>query len=111
MVKNRSATAKVEDVLQPSRNGPRKRVLVRGTLFSPTGAHVVWVRDVSPSGALVAGDAHLPCDCDVICKRGDLFVAAHIAWSNDTGAGVKFYRDLSDDEVIAATLPLPSSNH
>jgi hypothetical protein len=109
MVKARSATAKVDDI-SPSRSGARKRVLMRGTVFSPTGAHVVWIRDVSPTGALVTGE-HLPSDCDVIFKRGDVFVAAHIAWSNETGTGVKFYRNLSDDEVAAATLPLPSSNH
>ena len=32
-----------------------------------------------------------------------------IAWVNETGAGIKFYRDLSDDAVASATLPLPSS--
>ena len=46
----------------------------------------------------------------MIFKRGPIFAAAHIAWSNDTGAGVKFYRELSDDAVAAATLPLPHAD-
>ncbi|MEO6226192.1 MAG: PilZ domain-containing protein [Sphingomicrobium sp.] len=91
----------------PARKQQRKRVLMRGTVFTPDGAFVVWIRDISTQGALIAGDDVLPSNCDVIFKRGGLFAAAHIAWSNDTGAGVKFYRDLSDSEVAAADLPLP----
>ena len=45
----------------------------------------------------------------MIFKRGPIFAAPHIAWSNDTGAGVKFYRDLSDDVVAAAALPIPNN--
>ena len=29
----------------------------------------------------------------MIFKRGPIFAAGHIAWSNETGAGIKFYRD------------------
>lgn len=98
--------ATVADV-QPARKNERKRVLMRGTIFTPTGAHVVWIRDISSDGALVAGDDRLPSDCDVIFKRGALFAAGRIAWSNESGAGVKFYRDLADCEIAAAELPLP----
>ena len=101
------ATLPDED-FQPARKGARKRVLMRGTLFTPGGAFVVWIRDISNNGALVACKDKLPIDCDVIFKRGAIFAAAHIAWSNETGAGIKFYRDLSDDDVAAATLSLPS---
>jgi hypothetical protein len=102
--------ATVAKDIRPPRKGARKRVLVRGTLFTPTGAHVVLVRDVSATGALVAGNYQLPNKCDVIFKRGDVFVAAQLAWSDETGAGIKFYRKLSEHEVIAATVPLPSSS-
>jgi hypothetical protein len=100
--------ATAADDLQPARKGSRKRVLMRGTLFTPEGAHVVWIRDISATGALVAGEDRLPQDCDVIFKRGPLFAAARIAWSNETGAGIKFYRDLADCEVASAELPLPN---
>jgi hypothetical protein len=99
------ATA-AEDIDGP-RKGARKRVLMKGTLFTPDGAYTIWIRDVSNTGALVSCKDRLPIDCDVIFKRGPIFAAAHIAWSNETGAGVKFYRDLSDDIVAAAALPLP----
>lgn len=90
------------------RKGERRRVLMRGTVFSPDGAHVVWIRDISNDGALIVGDDRLPSDCDVIFKRGPIFAAGRIAWSNGTGAGVKFYRDLADCDVATAALPLPS---
>ncbi|MEO7277212.1 MAG: PilZ domain-containing protein [Sphingomicrobium sp.] len=93
--------------LQPARRSERKRILMRGTVYSPAGAFVVWIRDFSAQGALVAADDPLPTDCDVIFKRGALFAAAHVAWSNDSGAGLKFYRELSDSEVSSAELPLP----
>jgi hypothetical protein len=90
------------------RKGERRRVLMRGTVFSPDGAHVVWIRDISHDGALIAGDDRLPSDCDVIFKRGPIFAAGRIAWSNETGAGIKFYRDLADCDVAMAVLPLPN---
>jgi hypothetical protein len=94
--------------VQAARKGERRRVLMRGTVFSPAGAHVVWIRDISSDGALVAGDDPLPNDCDVVFKRGSIFAAGHIAWSNETGAGIKFYRDLADCDVASAELPLPN---
>jgi hypothetical protein len=102
------ATA-AEDTPGP-RKGERRRVLMRGTVFSPDGAHVVWIRDISTDGALVAGDDALRANCDVIFKRGPIFAAGRIAWSNETGAGIKFYRNLADCDLAAAVLPRPHLN-
>ena len=99
--------ATAADDIQGPRRGARKRVLMRGPLFTPDGAYVIWIRDISTIGALVSCKDRLPTDCDVIFKRGPIFAAAHIAWVNDTGAGVKFYRDLSEDVIATAALPLP----
>lgn len=101
--------ATLADDIQGPRKGARKRVLMRGTLFTPHGAFVIWIRDVSTTGALITCKDRLPTDCDVIFKRGPIFAAAHVAWVNDTGAGVKFYRDLSEDIVASATLPFGTS--
>jgi PilZ domain-containing protein len=90
------------------RKGERKRVLMRGTVYAPSGAFVVWIRDISANGALVAAERPLPSDCDVIFKRGPIFAAAHIAWSNATGAGLTFYRNLGECEIASADLPLPN---
>lgn len=99
--------ATLAEDIQPPRKGARKRVLMRGTLFTPHGAFVIWIRDISNTGALISCKDKLPLDCDVIFKRGPIFAAAYVAWSNETGAGVKFYRELSDNVVAAAALPLP----
>jgi PilZ domain len=99
--------ATAADEVTGPRKGARKRVLMKGTLFTPDGAYVVWIRDISTSGALVSCKDRLPTECDVIFKRGPIFAAAQIAWANDTGAGVKFYRDLSEDAVATAAMPIP----
>ena len=87
----------------------RRRVLMRGTVYSPDGAHIVWIRDISHDGASVAGEDRLPNNCDVIFKRGPIFAAGHIAWSNETGAGIKFYRDLADRDVASAAFRSPTA--
>ena len=61
--------------VQPARDVARRRVLLRGTLFTPHGAQTVWIRDIWPSGAMVTSDDHLPADCDVVLKRGSIFAA------------------------------------
>jgi hypothetical protein len=106
LVKDQPQMATVAKDFQPARKAERKRVLMRGTVFTPDGASAVWIRDISSTGALVAGADPLPVNCDVIFKRGPIFAAAHIAWSNETGAGLRFYRDLADCEVASAELPL-----
>ena len=90
------------------RKDKRTRVLMRGTVYSPEGAVVVKIRDISPEGAYVIGDDPLPSNCDVIFKRGSMFVAALIRRSDRTGAGLEFYRPLNDEELQSANLPLPN---
>jgi hypothetical protein len=107
LVKDSSEMATGAKDVQAARKGECRRVLMRGTVYSPDGAHIVWIRDISSDGALVSGDDKLPSDCDVIFKRGPIFAAAHIAWSNETGASIKFYRGLADCDVASAELPLP----
>ena len=79
--------ATVAKDVQAARKGERRRVLMRGTVYSPAGAQSVWIRDISHDGASVAGEDRLPTNCDVIFKRGPIFAAGHVAWSNETGAG------------------------
>ncbi|MEO8453732.1 MAG: hypothetical protein ABI454_01105 [Sphingomicrobium sp.] len=95
--------------VHPPRDSSRKRVLLRGTLFTPHGAQIVWIRDISPSGALVTSEDRLPAGCDVILKRGNIFAAGHIARSNDSGAEIAFYRELEEREIASAVQPGPSS--
>ena len=68
-----------------------------------------WIRDISPSGALVTSEDRLPAGCDVILKRGNIFAAGHITRSNDSGAEVAFYRELEERDIASAVQPGPSS--
>ena len=78
---------------QPRTTG-RNRVMWVATLLTQDGSHKVRVRDLSKTGAYVIAERALPADSDAIFTHGDEFVAARIAWSNDAGAGIQFYRDL-----------------
>ena len=91
--------------VQPPRDIPRKRVLLRGTLFTPHGAQTIWIRDISPSGAQVTSEDRLPAGCDVILKRGGIFAAAQSSRSNDSGAEITFYRQLDERDIASAVQP------
>jgi len=96
----------MQSTIEAGRSGKRTRVLMTAMLMTPTGAHKVVVRDVSRSGALVGGTERLPSNCDAMFKRGSLFAAARIDWSNDHEAGLKFYRELSPVEIEATFHPV-----
>jgi len=105
LARDRSAMARAAaNAKAPPENSP-KRVFMRGTLFSPVGAYVVWIREISPAGALITSNDRLPSDCDVALQRGPLFAAARIARSNDSGAEVTFYRDLKESDLASAVSP------
>ena len=85
--------------IKPSRETKRARVLMVGSLMTPDGARRVTIRGISRTGAQVACDENIPANCDVLFKRGDLFAAAHVAWANKGEAGLKFYREISEEEI------------
>jgi hypothetical protein len=85
-----------------ARSARRRRVLVGATIIGASGSFQVRIRDLSNSGANLCADARLPAGADVIFKRGDLFAAAKVAWSDATTAGIKFYRKLSTEDVASA---------
>lgn len=71
------------------------------TVFASDGARQVRVRDLSPSGAQLSVKGPLPVNGDVIFKRGEIFAAARVVWSDDGQTGLRFYRDLLPDELDA----------
>jgi hypothetical protein len=85
--------------IKPGRDTKRARVLMVGSLMTPDGARRVTIRDISRTGAQVACDENIPADCDVLFRRGDLFAAAHVAWANKGEAGLRFYREISEEEI------------
>ncbi len=89
----------VHSDVKATRSGRRARVLMVGTLMTPTGTKRVTIRDISRSGAQIAIDESIPTECDVIFKRGSVFAAARVAWISAGEAGLKFYRELSPEDI------------
>src|SRR3954467_15238506 len=82
-----------------SRKLDRKHVLQHATIISASGRHYARISDFSVSGVRVSC-ANPPAENDdVIFKRGDLFVAARVAWTDKSGAGLQFYRALEPADV------------
>ena len=76
------------------RRQQRKRVLMHAVIIGADGEHRVRITDLTESGARLAASHGLKSEVDVIFKRGALDVAAHVAWTTRTAAGIKFYRKL-----------------
>ena len=89
----------------------RARVLMSAMLTTPMGTRRVTVRDISRNGAQVACREEIPNDCDVLFELGRVHAAARVIRVADGEAGIRFYRELSRQE-IDGTLPsalLPKS--
>jgi hypothetical protein len=84
------------------RRANRRRVLMRATLVTADGVQSARVRDLTSSGAGIVCDRPPERGADVILKRGDLFVAARVVWSDATSAGLEFYREAPLDELVGA---------
>jgi hypothetical protein len=74
------------------RGAPRKRVLMQATLMSVGGSQQASIKDLTSSGARVRCEQRLEEGWDVVFKRGDLFIAARVAWATRDEAGLEFYR-------------------
>ena len=94
----------VHSVVAGSRRPKRTRVLMSCDLLTPVSTLKVTVRDISRTGAHIIGAKGIPEECDAILRRGALFAAVRISWVKGDEAGLKFYRQLSAEE-IEGTLP------
>jgi hypothetical protein len=84
------ATA-VKDIRR-SRTASRKRVLMTGTLVTADGNQRVRIHDISATGAHVSSEGPLKTKVDVLLKK---------SWSEEKSAGLKFYRELAQDELAS----------
>ena len=71
----------------------RKRVLMNATIISADGTQPARVNELTGHGARIACGRDLAPGSDVIFKRGKAFVAARVAWTDESGAGLDFYRE------------------
>lgn len=85
------------------RKQQRKRVLMHAVIIGTDGEHRVRIIDLTESGARLAASHGLRSGVDVIFKRGMLAVAAHVAWTTRTAAGIKFYRKLDCGMLLTRT--------
>ncbi len=72
-----------------------------GILFTPDGALRVRLRDLSSTGADVLAETPMLSNCDALFRKGQVFVATRVMWSKDKEAGLRFYRELSVEELAA----------
>jgi hypothetical protein len=93
------ATA-VKDIRR-SRTASRKRVLMTGTLVTADGNQRVRIHDISATGAHVSSEGPLKTKVDVLLKKSSIAAAAWVAWSEEKSAGLKFYRELAQDELAS----------
>src|SRR4051794_32485588 len=87
------------------RTGRRKRVLMTATLMACDGPHKAQVKDVSAEGARVLVSQPIIPNSDAIFRRGTVFVAAKVAWSEANEVGLRFYRSLSEADLASISRP------
>jgi hypothetical protein len=93
------ATAAQE--IRPPRTSTRKRVLMTGTVVTADGNQRVRIHDISATGAHVSSDGPMKAKGDVLLKKLPVSAAAWVAWAEDKSAGLKFYRELGEDELAS----------
>lgn len=93
------------ELKRDTRRTERKRVILRATLIGADGAQTVRVKDLTSDGAGLACQAAVEPGTDVVLRRGDLFIAARVAWTDGMAAGLEFYRPVEPRELAAAFVP------
>ena len=92
----------IPPTLSPApRVGKRKHVPMTGILLTPDGALMVRLRELSSTGAHVSAETRMLSGCDALFSKGPLFVAARVVWSRHKEAGLRFYRELSAEQLAA----------
>ena len=91
-------------VVGASKRPKPTRVLIACDLITVSGNHRVTVRDISRSSAHIIGARRVPAETDAILRRGDLFAAVRIGPIEGDEAELKFYRQLSPQEIENALL-------
>ena len=77
-------------------------MLLRATLIATEGAQTVRLKDLTSEGAGIACQVPLSAGSDVILRRGDLFIAARVAWADGMTAGLEFYRPVPVEDLAAS---------
>jgi len=84
------------------RRAKRKRVLMTATVICMDCVQRARIRDLTSTGAGITCDRPLERGSDIILKRGDLFIAARVAWAERNTAGLEFYRPIALEELATS---------
>ena len=79
------------------------------TIISQDGIQQARIRDWSTFGVQISCDRPPTTDTDVIFKRGQVFVAARVAWMCKGDAGLEFYQQI-DPIILRQVLGSASSS-
>jgi hypothetical protein len=75
------------------------------TLVCVEGVQKVRIRDLNSGGAGILCETPPRLGTDVVLRRGDLFIAARVAWVDGRSAGLEFYRSVDVAELAGNLLP------
>jgi hypothetical protein len=93
------------DLKRDARRSKRNRVILRATLIDADGAQTVRIKDLTGDGAGLVCKVPVAAGSDVVLRRGELFIAARVAWVDGLSAGLGFYRPVVAEELAAAFAP------
>lgn len=77
-----------------TRAHPRTSMFVLANMTAPSGCGTVKIRNMSPSGALIEGEALPKIGEPLRLGRAGLFVSGRIVWRNFSKAGVRFDQEV-----------------
>lgn len=77
------------DQMPEGRFQPRTHLFVTATLYADSGAMLVHIRNMSPTGALIEAAILPEVERRIMLKRGRLHAAGWIAWRSGRRAGVR----------------------
>lgn len=75
------------------------------TLITADCVQKARIRDLTTEGAGIICESPIKRGSDVVLKRGTLFIAARVAWTEGVSAGLQFYRAVDLDELAATAAP------
>ncbi|MEP7315219.1 MAG: PilZ domain-containing protein [Sphingomicrobium sp.] len=95
-----------ESIQSQNRRSRRSHVLMAAVLRTEDGDLSVKLRNLSENGALVEAQTLPPSGSTVRFRKGELNLAARVAWVEDGRAGVAFDSPL-DTESVMRHIPVP----
>jgi hypothetical protein len=88
-----------------SRTDRRTSLFAAAILDAGASRFTVRIRNISPSGALIQGDALPPAGTSVMIVRGSLAASGSVRWSRDGRAGLAFTDAIRVEDWLSSCAP------